>query len=86
MEATEEFAESLLKKIRTKDPADAAKLDKARVSLPDPTPKFCSQSKQLIEKYGHTGMPTPTVMKKADYDAAVEDFIAQSFAAEMAYS
>jgi hypothetical protein len=85
MVATEEFAESLLKKIRTKDPADAAKLDKARVSLPDLTPKFCSQSKQLIdslaETYGHTGMPTPMVMKKDDYDALVEDFIAQSFAA-----
>ena len=46
-DAEEEVVVLLLKKIRIKDPVDAYKLEKARVFLRDPMPKFCSQSKAL---------------------------------------
>ena len=53
------MSEALLKKIRIKDPVGADKLEKARVPLPDPSPKFCSQSEPLCERlakeFGGTG-------------------------------
>lgn len=84
-DAVEDMAEAFLKKIRIKDPLDAKKLEKAIIPFPDPTPKFCTQSKALCEKlateYGVTGLPTPTIMKRSDYEAEIEEYIEQSFKA-----
>ena len=44
---------------------------KAHVTLPDPWPRFCTQSEALCERlakeFGGTGLPTP-----ADYYAAIK--------------
>jgi hypothetical protein len=49
-DAVENMAETLLKMIRIKDPVDADKLEKARVPLPDPSPRFCSQSWRCVSE------------------------------------
>ena len=84
-DAVENMAEALLKKIRIKDPVDADKLEKARIFLPDPLPKFCTQSKalcdQLAKEFGCTGLPTPTIMQQSQYEADIEEYIEKSFKA-----
>ena len=46
---------------------DADKLEKACVSLPDPSPKVCTQLKalcsRLAKEFGGTGLPTLTIMQ-----------------------
>ena len=80
------MAEAPLKKIRIKDLVNADKLEEARVCVPDPSPKFCSQSKamwceRLDKEFGGTGLPTPTIMQRSDYEAEIEDYIEKCFKA-----
>ena len=82
-DAVENMAEALLKKIQIKDPVDSDKVEKARVSLLDPLPKFHTQSKalceQLAKEFGGTGLPTLTITQRSDYEVETEEYIENRF-------
>ena len=90
LDAVEEHAERLLTMIKARNPKDAQKLMKDKngnkyEGLPDPTQKFCTQTKVLFDslhkEYGSTGFPTPPIRETGSFEADKEKFIADSFKA-----
>ena len=82
LDFVEDTAESLLKKIKAADPADAEELEQARRPAPPEKTKYCSQSKSVMEaverEFGSEKLTPPTLSKK-QLDKDIEAYIENSF-------